>query len=380
MLLNDGNVIYLGNNGIETRSFTSVQCFFDFESDDYWLIEFASGNCLHQAYLSGDLVEKIKNGRAKLLLNNSHEAFHDAVEPIYAKFVQGMGIPPKQIVLLSESASIHQVIHKAAEKYGSEPISAYWIRVFEYDVRTTSEFDPAYKEITTLESKPYLKKFLNLNRRWRPHRPMLVGLLASRNLIDRGFVSLARHVEGHSWDNMWNVLCFHQSLYETEIHKELLDNREKIEALPDLYIDTTDLQTNQAVVNNNLDEHYRNTYFSVVSETNFFREFGEGVFVSEKIFKPILKKHPFISVARPHTLKELKRIGYKTFHPYIDESYDSIENDADRLMAIVNEIERLCNLNDEQLVEYLVALREITEYNYRVLQNKRGMEHCNRLI
>ena len=36
-------------------------------------------------------------------------------------------------------------------------------------------------------------------------------------------------------------------------------------------------------------------------------------------------------IGRPHLLLALKKLGYQTFTPMIDESYDSIENDDDRL-------------------------------------------------
>ena len=37
---------------------------------------------------------------------------------------------------------------------------------------------------------------------------------------------------------------------------------------------------------------------------------------------------------------------------------------------IVNEIERLSNLSEPQLVEFLTAVKEIVEYNYQLLTNK----------
>jgi F0F1-type ATP synthase membrane subunit b/b' len=66
----------------------------------------------------------------------------------------------------------------------------------------------------------------------------------------------------------------------------------------------------------------------------------------------------------------LRQLGYKTFNGIIDESYDEIEDDVERLTMITNEIERLCNLNEEQLIEFKQQALEIVEYNYNLLMSK----------
>jgi len=119
-----------------------------------------------------------------------------------------------------------------------------------------------------------------------------------------------------------------------------------------------------------------NTYFSVVNETNFYttgkRFFNQtGRLLSEKTFKPIACKHPFIIVSVPNFLDKVRELGYKTFSPYINEFYDTIIDDNERLHAIILEIERLCNLNDAQLQDFLNGVREIVEYNQTVLLNKK---------
>ena len=58
------------------------------------------------------------------------------------------------------------------------------------------------------------------------------------------------------------------------------------------------------------------------TETNFF-------FITEKTIKPIRAGIPFVIVGCRHYLKKLKQLGFKTFSPYIDESYDN-EPDTNR--------------------------------------------------
>ena len=122
--------------------------------------------------------------------------------------------------------------------------------------------------------------------------------------------------------------------------------------------------------------HFNDTYFAVVTESKFFhdtvfntnRELSlDCHFLSEKTYKFIHGKKPFILSAMPRSLEMLRRNGYKTFHPYIDESYDTINNDEMRLLAIVNEIKRLCSLNDSQMLEWQRNIEHILIHNHKNL-------------
>jgi hypothetical protein len=95
-----------------------------------------------------------------------------------------------------------------------------------------------------------------------------------------------------------------------------------------------------------------------------------GRFLSEKTFKPVAMKHPFIVASTPHFLDKFREIGYKSFSPWINEDYDLEHDDAVRMMKIVKEIERLVNLSPEELEEFLVAMREICQHNYALLMSK----------
>jgi hypothetical protein len=126
-------------------------------------------------------------------------------------------------------------------------------------------------------------------------------------------------------------------------------------------------------ISSNVQKYYDSTYFSVVTETLFYqgRKLEYNGFYSEKTFKPIAHKHPFILLSTPQSLKRLKELGYRTFHPYIDESYDSEENDSTRMLMIVNEIEKLCKMPIEDLQYKMEQCRLICEHNYNLLLSKK---------
>jgi len=58
-------------------------------------------------------------------------------------------------------------------------------------------------------------------------------------------------------------------------------------------------------------------------------------------------------------------MGYKTFDGLIDESYDNETDDNKRMLMIVNEIERLCNLSDTELETFLIEAKKIVDHNFK---------------
>ena len=68
-------------------------------------------------------------------------------------------------------------------------------------------------------------------------------------------------------------------------------------------------------------------------------------------------------------LRSLRERGYKTFDPIINEHYDTIDNDDERMMAIVAEIERLSKFTESEWIEFTRAVKDIVEYNAERLRN-----------
>lgn len=107
---------------------------------------------------------------------------------------------------------------------------------------------------------------------------------------------------------------------------------------------------------------FNSTAISIVLETVF----DQRIHLTEKILRPIACGHPFIIAAGPGTLGFLKRYGFKTFSPFIDESYDSITDNSLRLQAIASEMKRISLLNSVQLAQLLSNCQEIADHNKKV--------------
>ena len=65
------------------------------------------------------------------------------------------------------------------------------------------------------------------------------------------------------------------------------------------------------------------------------------VFITEKIWKPIIAGHIFIVHGNYRYLKKLREIGFKTFESVFDESYDEIRDPDKRIDALVELIQKL---------------------------------------
>lgn len=123
------------------------------------------------------------------------------------------------------------------------------------------------------------------------------------------------------------------------------------------------------------------SYFEILFETLVD---GEHKSLTEKIFKPIVNFQPFIFVTFAGGLQLLRDLGFKTFDGFIDETYDTIESTADRMIAIHNEIKRLCAMSNEELHEWYWKMKDILIHNQKLFleyNNKKlyGADFINEL-
>lgn len=109
---------------------------------------------------------------------------------------------------------------------------------------------------------------------------------------------------------------------------------------------------------------YNQTGFSILSET----EHNNSVYMlTEKTAKVTLGKRLFVAFAGPGFLQLMRDVGFKTFDGIVDESYDLIENDQDRWQTAFDQVIKLCNSNQADI---LSAAKPILEYNFDVIANR----------
>ena len=341
---------------------------------DYWYCQISCHNSFScfdiNDIMSPEIMQRIKNKELFLVVDNGLEPFLRSADGIYHNLVIKENIPAEQIIIMSSVPTMIDHVKRLARELQQPEIKVEWFSLFEWSLRDyvlhSNHLLPQ-----TLERKNYNKKFINFNRRWRLHRPLLVMILRDRDLIKHGYVSLGESdLPGGNWERKISEL---QRYYKDAPQiLEIINRNHDIVDMPNLYLDTIDLVTNRAEQTDST-----NSYFSVITETTYHTDSGhDGVpFLSEKVFKAVAMKHPFILVTAPNTLQYLKKLGYKTFSSIIDESYDTELNDAARIIKIANEIQRLCNLSETELNLFLESARQICSYNHKILKYQRTTIH-----
>jgi hypothetical protein len=200
-----------------------------------------------------------------------------------------------------------------------------------------------------------IKAFNALQKRPRVHRIWFFKYLWAANLIKDGIISM-------------NAFEFHKSYYEG---KTLMP--EEYEALEKMLPLMPPENPNGYNLSNFADGDCGNyltafneqtmldTWLTVVSEASFSDE-EQTCFISEKTFKPIACCHPFVITGNKHSLKNLKELGYKTFHPYIDETYDDLPT-WERFEAIITTISKIRKMTPEEKLEWYYGMKDILEHN-----------------
>jgi hypothetical protein len=96
---------------------------------------------------------------------------------------------------------------------------------------------------------------------------------------------------------------------------------------------------------------------------------GQRLHLTEKTFKPICLRMPFIIVGTCGSLAYLKSYGFKTFGDVWDESYDNETDDAIRLERIASLLRSLDELSAEGKQDLFNMAQEIVEHNYNHFYN-----------
>ena len=107
-----------------------------------------------------------------------------------------------------------------------------------------------------------------------------------------------------------------------------------------------------------------------------------SMFITEKTEKCFSSGVPFIMVSTPYFLKELKKLGFKTFDKWWDESYDLEENYRKRIRMIGNVIDDINKKSYQELVKIYNEMIPILKHNQTVnnsfvVRNTRNFNSLN---
>jgi hypothetical protein len=238
-----------------------------------------------------------------------------------------------------------------------------WYRGYKFDAK-----------ITPINERKLTKKFISFNRitgNNRVYRSLLLSELV--DVVDQGYISYSDCCPVHN-----------------EFYVDAIYNARKKHKLDHLYIDKAIQRLNSLTKQyplriDNLDEQQipngshtlgpmselMSSFLHVVTETMFW---DQRTHLTEKIFKPIVAKQPFVLAGCQNNLEYLRSYGFKTFGQWWDEGYDSIADPVARLTAVSNIVKDICNRPITELEEMLQDMTPVLEHNANWFYNTQFTE------
>ena len=216
--------------------------------------------------------------------------------------------------------------------------------------------------------KQYDYDFISFNRiinNDRSYRIYFVSLLKELGLLDQGLVSF--NVTDNLFDDWQDETADPNSKLS---EKAKLHIEQHLTNIDKLVIDQTTIHGSaSASIPHTIDSWMPvekkpkdiDAFWHVVTETVFYYD---KLHLTEKIFKPIVSKQPFMLLAAPGNLAYLKSYGFKTFDSVIDESYDNIQDNDLRTEAVVRQLHWYCNLTPGEKTDIIRQLEPVIQHNF----------------
>lgn len=285
-------------------------------------------------------------------------------------------LPPNTFYYFTSGLGSSKVYQELSRENGFQ-YQMHIITGASFELVTRSNFEhnrdqDLYELFEPYKIGPREKTFLCFNRMPRHHRLLLLAHMLENNLVDQGYYSF--DITGYditSTEFVNNQIEKHRHLFPMVLNRTP-ERENPVELTPD------DIK------------YYKNSYFSIVCETEFYKNTGENmpnllstydcIFLSEKIFKPFATKHPFIVLGHPGSLQVLRHLGYRTFSPYINEDYDLIQDDHKRFDFIFDEIQRLCALTANEWLEWQAGISSAVEHNFQWVRKEKNLGYENQAL
>lgn len=195
------------------------------------------------------------------------------------------------------------------------------------------------EEIFEQKNKSFKFLYLNGRMKTRKHRINLFNKISSRGLLDYALYSVLEKVPDQPHIEVKLLEDKYENCFFTDLQKEsasvysMMNNVYHRLILP----------------------QYKDTYFAVITESTVDYDF-----ITEKTYKILAAGMPFIILGHKGLYARLHDMGFKTFHPLIDESFDQESDLENKCIQIVDQIEKLCQT---ELDQFLLQVKDICVYN-----------------
>ena len=322
---------------------------------------------IEQSYAGHVVTNGVRHNKGYFLIENTSEAFVDDFwfRHLHNYFQGFWHIPMNKIIYQTGCPNAEEIYNAWCDDRKLPPEQRMHVIYFDWVDYCISKELQDRKFVPNDHTFDMIEKdFLAFNRRFRPHRVNLLSLFYKHDLLKDSFFSMPDKDPDYLAQLWIDYIdrSFSKNLGLTDDDLNIIQGM-----LPLKFDEVVDNQELVADSRDQLDQWYAKSLISLVTETNF-EEFS--VTTTEKSFKPIKYKHPFIIIGAHRTLEFFKKLGYKTFGEFWDESYDQIKDNTQRIIRIAEICKEISLWSIEKKRDFFNASREIVEYNHNLLMNK----------
>lgn len=303
--------------------------------------------------ISHGTVEAINSGKVCLVINDAHESaiYNADFFILFNKMIDEVRLNRQHIIMLTSNFANRQFFNNSI-------VNFFVWEFFETSMRIKNQ-NVARPSRGQFEEKS-MKRFLCLNRIPREHRYYFMFEMYKRNLLKHFNCSLK------DIDSLAEIHSHIGHLLLNKIKDDPIFQK-MTQELPFVY-DTDAFEYNHW---SNIDDRFnQDNGIFIVSETLFLDGIN-NLFLTEKTFKPISLRMPFIVLGNAHALRQLHSHGYMTFHSLWDESYDEEMDPYLRMEKIVSLVQFLADLPAKEFELIYKKSMTITEHNFRLLMSRR---------
>jgi len=168
--------------------------------------------------------------------------------------------------------------------------------------------------------------FLYLNKQSRTHRRKLFDALQKESLLDNSLISFLDLPYNIKLSASYELPCVDASNYPRYGKDRVI-----------------------------YEPQFNDCAFNLISETN---DNNNDVFITEKLWKPIIAQQIFVVHGNFEYLKKLKEMEFRTFDSVFDESYDQEQDPDKRIEKIVSLCQHLRTVDKSKIYRETESIRK----------------------
>jgi hypothetical protein len=225
-----------------------------------------------------------------------------------------------------------------------------------------------YPGLIPIADRTIKKKYITFNRltgNARCYRSFFISELQKHGILDQGYVSYSDVCPEHG--HYREGLEFARTNYRVSAN-QIVETKQLLDSIK--FPLRIDYRNQKFIPNGSMQigalDQCMESFLYIVTETCFW---DRKQHLTEKIFKPIITRQPFLLLGCAHNLAYLKDYGFRTFDRWWDESYDSIEDPIERIKAVSDIVKNLSSKSTDELTSLLLEMSDVLEHNYKLFNS-----------